>query len=136
MFFGTIHAEERIGNSRDHCADLFSSPGSPASASSATAGATGDTERAPRPPQEALNQLFAPIALYPDALVAVILPASTVPSDVVPATRFISSNGDPAQVANQPWDDSVKSLIRYPDIVRWMDQNLEWTTQVGDVFLD
>ena len=91
---------------------------------------------APRLPQEALNQLLAPIALYPDALVAVILPASTVPSDVVLATRYISSNGDPAQIANQPWDDSVKSLIRYPDVLRWMDQNLEWTTQVGVAFLD
>ena len=37
---------------------------------------------------------------------------------------------------NQPWDDSVKSLVRYPDIVKWMDQNLEWTTQVGDAFLN
>jgi hypothetical protein len=91
---------------------------------------------APRLPPEALNQLLAPIALYPDALVAVILPASTVPSDVVLAARYISSNGDPAQVANQPWDDSVKSLIRYPDVLRWMDQNLEWTTQVGVAFLD
>ena len=59
---------------------------------------------------EALNQLLAPIALYPDVLIALILPASTVPSDVVLAARYISSNGDPAQVANQPWDDSVKSL--------------------------
>ncbi len=65
-----------------------------------------------------------------------ILPASTVPSDVVLAARFISSSGDPAQVANQPWDDSVKSLARYPDVVKWMDQNLEWTTQVGEAFLD
>ena len=37
---------------------------------------------------------------------------------------------------NQPWDDSVRSLVRYPDIVKWMDQNLEWTTQVGDAFLN
>ena len=85
---------------------------------------------------EALNQLLAPIALYPDALIALILPASTVPSDVVLAARYISSNGDPAQVVNQPWDDSVKSLVRYPDVVKWMDQNLEWTTQVGEAFLD
>jgi Protein of unknown function (DUF3300) len=90
----------------------------------------------PKLPPEALNQLLAPIALYPDALVALILPASTVPSDVVLAARYISSNGDPAQVANQPWDDSVKSLVRYPDVVKWMDQNLEWTTQVGEAFLD
>ena len=87
-------------------------------------------------PPEALNQLLAPIALYPDALIALILPASTVPSDLVLAARYISSNGDPAQVANQPWDDSVKSLVRYPEIVKWMDQNLEWTTQVGEAFLD
>ena len=87
-------------------------------------------------PPEALNHLLAPIALYPDALVALILPASTVPSDLVLAARYISSNGDPAQIVNQPWDDSVKSLARYPDVVKWMDQNLEWTTQVGDAFLN
>ena len=87
-------------------------------------------------PPEALNQLLAPIALYPDALIALILPASTMPSDLVLAARYISANGVPAQVANQPWDESVKSLVRYPDIVKWMDQNLEWTTQVGEAFLD
>jgi hypothetical protein len=42
-----------------------------------------------------------------------------------------------AQVAEPaPWDDSVGSLVRYPDVVKWMDQNLEWTTQVGEAFLD
>jgi hypothetical protein len=85
---------------------------------------------------EQLKQLVAPIALYPDALIALILPASTVPSDLVLAARFVASNGDSAKVANQPWDDSVKSLVRYPDIVKWMDQNLEWTTQLGEAFLD
>jgi Protein of unknown function (DUF3300) len=86
--------------------------------------------------QEDLNRLLAPIALYPDALVALILPASTVPSDLVLAARYIASNGDPAQVANQPWDDSVKSLVRYPEVLKWMDQNLEWTTAVGEAFLN
>jgi Protein of unknown function (DUF3300) len=90
----------------------------------------------PNLPPEALNQLLAPIALYPDALVALILPASSVPSDVVLAARYLSSNGDSAQIANQPWDDSVKSLANYPDVLKWMDQNLEWTTQVGDAFLN
>jgi hypothetical protein len=86
--------------------------------------------------EEELKQLVGPIALYPDALIALILPASTVPSDLVLAARFVASKGDPAQAANQPWDDSVKSLARYPDIVKWMDQNLEWTTQLGEAFLD
>jgi hypothetical protein len=85
---------------------------------------------------EALNELLAPIALYPDALIALILPASTVPADLVLAARYIASNGDSAQVANQPWDESVKSLINYPEIIKWLDQNLEWTTQVGEVFLE
>ena len=76
--------------------------------------------------QEELNRLLDPIALYPDALIALILPASTVPSDLVLAERYIASNGDPAQIANQPWDDSVKSLVRYPDVLKWMDQNLDW----------
>jgi hypothetical protein len=86
--------------------------------------------------EEELKQLVGPIALYPDALIALILPASTVPSDLVLAARFVASKGDPAQAANQPWDDSIKSLVRYPDIVKWMDQNLEWTTQLGEAFLD
>ena len=90
----------------------------------------------PKLASEALNQLLSPIALYPDALVALILPASTVPSDLVLAARYLSSNGDPDQIANQAWDDSVKSLARYPDVLKWMDQNLEWTTQVGDAFLN
>ena len=50
--------------------------------------------------------------LYPDALIALILPASTMPSDLVLAERYIASNGDLTQIANQPWDDSVKSLTR------------------------
>jgi hypothetical protein len=85
---------------------------------------------------EELDKLLAPIALYPDALIALILPASTVPSDVVLAARFVASNSDPSQIVNQPWDDSVKSLARYPDVLKWMDQNLDWTTAVGDVFID
>ena len=86
--------------------------------------------------QEELKNLVGPIALYPDALIALILPASTVPSDLVLAERYLASNGDPAQVAEQPWDDSVKSLVRYPDVLKWMDQNLEWTTALGNAFLD
>ena len=85
---------------------------------------------------EELDRLLAPIALYPDALIALILPASTVPSDLVLAARYVGSNGDPAQIADQPWDDSVKSLARYPDVLKWMDQNLDWTTTVGDAFID
>ena len=84
---------------------------------------------------DSLNQLLAPIALYPDALIALILPASTVPSDVVLASRYVAGNGDPKQIPNQSWDNSVQSLASYPDVLAWMDQNLEWTTSLGQAFL-
>ncbi|MES1166459.1 MAG: DUF3300 domain-containing protein [Pseudomonadota bacterium] len=82
-----------------------------------------------------LDQLLGPIALYPDALIALILPAAATPSDIVLAARYLQGGGDPAQVDNQPWDDSVTALAHYPDVVQWMDQNLAWTKQLGEVFV-
>jgi hypothetical protein len=84
---------------------------------------------------EDLDHLLAPIALYPDPLIALILPASTVPSDVTLAARYLNGNGDPAQIDSKPWDDSVKALAHYPDVVKWMDANLEWTQAVGAAFV-
>lgn len=83
-----------------------------------------------------LDQLVAPIALYPDVLVALILPASTVSSDVVLAARYLGTGGDPQQVDAQPWDDSVKGLAHYPEVVKWMDENLAWTQQLGAAYLE
>ncbi len=85
---------------------------------------------------EELGQLLAPIALYPDALIGLILPACTVTPDVVMAARYLKASGDPEHTENQPWDESVKSLARYPDVVSWMDENLEWTTSVGEAFVE
>ena len=82
-----------------------------------------------------LNQLLGPIALYPDALIALILPASAVPADIVLAARYLQSGGDPSQVDRQPWDDSVVALAHYPDVIAWMDQNLAWTSQLGSAFV-
>lgn len=84
---------------------------------------------------ESLQQLLAPIALYPDALIALILSASTVPADVVLASRYFAANGDPQNIPNQSWDSSVKSLSSYPQIITWMDQNLQWTTTLGEAFI-
>ena len=85
---------------------------------------------------EELGHLLAPVALYPDALIALVLPASTVPADVVLGARYLKSGGDPAQVEKQPWDESVKSLARYPDVLAWMDANLEWTSSLGEAFVE
>src|SRR5271170_2467010 len=83
-----------------------------------------------------LDQLLGPIALYPDPLIAQILPASTMPTQVVLADRYISGGGDPDQIDQQPWDPSVQALARYPSVLKWMDDNLNWTTELGQTFLN
>ncbi len=90
----------------------------------------------PRRTAEELAELLGPIALYPDALIALILPASTYPADIVLGARYVATGGNPARVEDKPWDYSVKALTRYPDTLKWMDENLEWTAQVGDAFIE
>jgi hypothetical protein len=90
-----------------------------------------------------LDQMLAPIALYPDPLLAQILVASTYPLEVVEADRWLqvpanaSLKGEQlaAALEQQPWDPSVKSLVPFPRILKMMDDNLEWTEKVGDAFL-
>ena len=83
-----------------------------------------------------LDQLLGPIALYPDPLIAEILPASTLPTQIVLADRYVSGGGDPGRIDQQPWDASVQALARYPNVLQWMDQNLDWTTELGQAFLN
>jgi len=83
-----------------------------------------------------LDQLLGPIALYPDPLIAQILPASTLPTQIVLADRYLSGGGDPNQIDQQPWDPSVQALARYPNVLKWMDDNLNWTTDLGQAFLN
>ncbi len=83
-----------------------------------------------------IEELVGPIALYPDALISLILPASTYPADIVLSARYIASRGDLVQVESMAWDTSVKALTRYPDTLAWLDENLEWTTQLGDAFIE
>jgi len=83
-----------------------------------------------------LDQLLGPIALYPDPLIAEILPASTLPAQIVLADRYVSGGGDPNQLDQQPWDASVEALAHYPTVLNWMDDNLNWTTELGQAFLN
>ncbi|WP_081721975.1 DUF3300 domain-containing protein [Geminisphaera colitermitum] len=101
---------------------------------------SGGGERGDEAPEvllsdEELDKLTGPIALYPDALVALILPASTEAADVVLAARFFANGGKSADVGVQPWDESVRALARYPEVIQWMDENLAWTRQLGVAFL-
>jgi Protein of unknown function (DUF3300) len=83
---------------------------------------------------EQLKALLAPYALYPDPLLALILPASAVPSDIVLASRYLQAKKDVSQIDAQPWDQSVKALAHYPDIIKQMDVNLTETIQLGEAF--
>lgn len=89
---------------------------------------------------EQLNQLVAPIALYPDALVAQVLAASTYPAEVVEANRFVQQNAgksrqELAQVVNtQTWDPSVKALTAFPSVLSNLDRNLDWTSKLGNAY--
>src|SRR6187549_615560 len=67
-----------------------------------------------------LEELVGPIALYPDALIALILPACKVSSDGVLAAPFLDKGGALTAVDSQPWEQSVKGLAHYPDVVKWM----------------
>ncbi len=87
---------------------------------------------------EQLQQLVAPIALYPDSLVAQVLAASTFPEQVVEADRWLQAHGDlngnslGHAVDQQPWDPSVKALTGFPSVLGNMDKNLAWTSSLGD----
>ncbi|MEF8734104.1 MAG: DUF3300 domain-containing protein [Candidatus Accumulibacter meliphilus] len=91
--------------------------------------------------QEQLEQLLAPIALYPDALLAQVLMASTYPLEIVQAARWRKENmtleGKALEDAlpSQPWDPSVKSLTAFPPVLEMMNEQLAWTQQLGDAFL-
>ena len=88
-----------------------------------------------------LDSLTAPIALYPDALLAQVLMASTFPAEVRSAAAWSKANskmsGDEAvkAVASQPWDPSVQSLVAFPQVLATMASKPEWVTQLGGAFL-
>jgi uncharacterized membrane protein YgcG len=87
---------------------------------------------------EQMRDLVAPIALYPDALVAQILAASAYPTQIVEADRFLQQNPHlkgaalAAEVDKQDWDPSVKALTQFPSVLANMDKNLTWTSELGD----
>lgn len=122
-----------------HCASA-QAPAAPAPAEPVAAAPAV----APQPPlfkPEEIDQLVAPIALYPDPLVAQVLMASTYPIEVVEAARWKKQNptveGKALEDAmlQQRWDPSVKSLTAFPQVLEMMDAQLEWTQKLGDAFL-
>ena len=88
-----------------------------------------------------LEELVAPIALYPDDLLAQILAASTYPVDIVEAARFIKKNPSLTQddinneLKAKKWDPSVKGVLFFPELLARMNDNMDWTKDLGDAFL-
>src|SRR5438270_1706916 len=89
-----------------------------------------------------LQQLVAPIALYPDALVAQVLAASTYPDQIVEADRWMPQHTNlkgkqlGKEVDKQPWEPSVKALTQFPSVLANMDKNLSWTSSLGDAYVN
>ncbi|RON24721.1 hypothetical protein BK660_03365 [Pseudomonas brassicacearum] len=114
----------------------------------ANAGATAPAPAPVTPPpkdpvftEEQLDQMLAPIALYPDPLLAQLLMASTYPGEVAEAVTWSKAHpdakGDDAvkQVANQPWDPSVQALVAFPQVLATLGQDPVWVQRLGDAFL-
>jgi Protein of unknown function (DUF3300) len=91
--------------------------------------------------QQQIQQLVAPVALYPDALLAQVLTASTYPLEVAMAARWSEKNPNLKGAAledamqKQPWDPSVKGLTSVPQVLAMMNDKLDWTSQLGEAFL-
>jgi hypothetical protein len=80
-----------------------------------------------------MENLVGRIALYPDDLLSIVLPASTFPLQIVEADRWIAANkGKKDAKPEDKWDDSIKALINYPDVVTMMSGDLDWTSQLGE----
>src|SRR5882757_98660 len=124
---------------------VFLSPGPSAFAQQAQSQVmnttTSDTEQAPALPSGELDSLVAPIALYPDQLLAQTLAASTYPLEIIQLQQWMDRNKNlqgkalADAVAKQPWDPSIQSLVEFPDVIQRMAGNVQWTTDLGNAFL-
>jgi Protein of unknown function (DUF3300) len=116
----------------------------PAETAAPAAAATPAGAESEQPPanssftREELEKLLAPIALYPDPLLAQMLPASAYPIQIVQAQRWLDknkalvANNDYTGIDNQNWDPAVKALARFPSVIKTMSADLDWTTDLGD----
>jgi len=106
------------------------------------AGAQGMAAPAPPPSAPArfgeaeLEELTKPIALYPDPLIALILPAAVYPLEVVQAARFVKDTNNIARLDQQPWDEKVREVAKFPEVIAMMDANLDWTVKLGQAFVE
>src|SRR5262249_20262530 len=120
-------------------------PSKPADAAAKPADATAkpaEPESKPLPPEQ-LDALVAPIALYPDPLLANTLVASTYPLEIIQLYQWMQKEENKKlkdkalsdAVAKQPWDASIQSMAAFPDVVKRLSDDVQWTTDLGNAFL-
>ena len=103
--------------------------------------AAGAADEAPKLSMDQLKSLVAPIALYPDPLLAQCLAASTYPLDLIAAQQWLTANsslkGDALEQAalKQDWDPSVQAMVMVPDALKRLTEDIKWTTDLGNAFL-
>lgn len=119
------------------CVLLLVLPDRPALSQNQQQQANAQTNASP----QQLDSMLAPIALYPDPLLSQILVASTYPLEIVQADRWLKQNSNlqgkalTEAAAKQSWDPSVQAMVLYADVLKRMDENIDWTTDVGNAFL-
>jgi len=83
-----------------------------------------------------LEELVGPVALYPDDLLAIVLPASTYPLEIVQAARFLEQlEIDSSLKPDEEWDESIVALLNYPDVIQMMDNDIDWTWRLGEAVI-
>jgi uncharacterized protein DUF3300 len=124
--------------------DAQDAPAEPDAAQAQSSGqdaSAGQQDQQPLLDEGQLDQLVAPIALYPDPLLAQVLIASTYPLEVVQAERWLEKNKElkgealDEALAKEDWDDSIKALVEVPDVLSMMNEDLDWTSKLGDAVL-
>src|SRR6516164_1887206 len=115
--------------------------GNPALIIGQTQQQAGTVEEAPKIPNDQLDSLVAPIALYPDPLLAQVLAASTYPLEIIQLQQFPAKHPDLKDqaladaVMKQNWDPTVQALAALPDVVKRLADDIQWTTDLGNAFL-
>src|SRR5437016_11855539 len=123
------------------CVALVSPCGSVALAQQAQQQNAAAAEEAPKIPNDQLDSLVAPIALYPDPLLSQTLVASTYPLEIIQLQQWLEKNPglkDKAlvdAVSKQPWDTSIQAMAALPQVVKRLADDIQWTTDLGNAFL-
>lgn len=113
--------------------------GATAAADDAPAASAAGASPPSAPPQRSaadLEKLAMPVALHPDPLIAIILPASVYPVEIVQAARFVRDTNNIPKIDDQPWDANVKAVAKFPALIQKLDADLSWTVELGQAFLD